>query len=125
MKPEFSELNLPANSTRQSVDDDERKALISPEERQLEDNHYDEEENVQLRPPTRSRKCLVLSGLFFSLLLLTIAIPIRRFFPSPRDSSTKPQLKTQGLLNNGTHDFKKTAIIVSIDGLRYVEYYSL
>ena len=120
MKPEYSELKLPSNSTRHSVDDDERKALISPQDRLPEDSHYDEEENAALQPPTRSRKCLVFSVLFFSLLLLSIAIPVRRFFSNPTETSTKPQLKTQGLLNNGTHDFKKTAIIVSIDGLRYV-----
>ncbi len=120
MKPAYSEFKLPPNSTRQSVDDEERKALISPEGRRSEDVHYDEEENAELQPPTRSRKCLVFSVLFFSFLLLSIAIPIRRFFSGPSVAGTKPQLKTQGLLSNGTHDFKKTAIIVSIDGLRYV-----
>ncbi|KAI1794902.1 Phosphodiest-domain-containing protein [Ganoderma leucocontextum] len=118
MKPEYSKLKLTPAATRQSVDDDERKAFISPEERRLEDKHYDEEENVELEPPSRSRKCLVFIVLFFSLLLLTIAIPVRRFFSGPSESGAKPQLRTQGLLSNGTHDFKKTAIIVSIDGLR-------
>ena len=121
MKPEYSEPQLPPNSTRQSVDDDERKALISPEDRRFDDVHYDEEENAELGPPpTRSRRCLVFSVLFFSLLLLFIAIPVQRFFWGPSKTTVKPQLRTQGLLSNGTHDFKKTAIIVSIDGLRYV-----
>ena len=120
MKPEYSKLSTGSDSPRQSVDDEERKALIPTEDRQHDAAQYDEEENVEAPPPSRSRRCVVFSVLFFSLLLLSLAIPLRNFFSVPRESDTKPQLKTQGLLNNGTHDFKKTAIIVSIDGLRCV-----
>ncbi|TBU27147.1 Phosphodiest-domain-containing protein [Dichomitus squalens] len=118
MKPEYFKLASASDSPRHSLDDEERKTLISSEQRRHDDAQYDEEETAELPPPSRSRKCVVFSVLFFSLLLLSIAIPLRNFLSGPRASDTKPQLKTQGLLSNGTHDFKKTAIIVSIDGLR-------
>ncbi len=120
-------------SPRQSHEE-ERKSLIPPEERSPGDKQYDEEENTEVEPPSRSRRCLVFSVLFFSLLLLTIAIPYRRFFseeePNEDESEGEGEgegeggarlsLQTQGLLSNGTHEFKKSAIIVSIDGLRCV-----
>ncbi|RPD62707.1 Phosphodiest-domain-containing protein [Lentinus tigrinus ALCF2SS1-7] len=125
-KGEYSRLKREP-SPRQSHDEEERKSLIPPEERHL-DKQYDEEENAELAPPSRSRRCLVFSVLFFSLLLLTIAIPYRRFFSdsdsgedeaeSGSEGGSRLSLQTQGLLSNGTHEFKKSALIVSIDGLR-------
>ncbi|KAI0755226.1 Phosphodiest-domain-containing protein [Daedaleopsis nitida] len=125
-KGEYSKLKG-APSSRDSHDE-ERKALISSDERRLDDGkQYDEEENEEVPPPRRSRRCLVFTGVFFSLLLLTIAIPYRRLFPDPEKEGsvvggsgdgTRLSLQTDGLRSNGTHEFKKTAIIVSIDGLR-------
>ena len=116
-------------SPRPSHEEEERKSLISPEERRFEDKQYDEEENSEVDPPSRSRRCLVFSVLFFSLLLLSIAIPYRRFFSDSDEDADESEggsrltLQTQGLLSNGTHEFKKSALIVSIDGLRYVAYF--
>ncbi|TFK87336.1 Phosphodiest-domain-containing protein [Polyporus arcularius HHB13444] len=123
-KGEYSRLKR-ESSPRQSHEE-ERKSLIPPEERLPGDKQYDEEENAEVEPPSRSRRCLVFSVLFFSLLLLTIAIPYRRFFSdaesidneSEGEGGARLSLQTQGLLSNGTHEFKKSAIIVSIDGLR-------
>ena len=127
-KGEYSKLKG-APSPRDSTDE-ERKALIPPEDQAPgagARKDYDEEENEEIPPPSRSRRCIVFSALFFSLLLLSIAIPYRRFFPdtdedteSEPESGTRLTLQTDGLMSNGTHEFKKTAIIVSIDGLRYV-----
>ncbi|KAI0769919.1 Phosphodiest-domain-containing protein [Fomes fomentarius] len=121
-KAEYSQLKG-APSPRDSSEEEERKALISPEERHSDGaKRYDEEETEEIPPPRRSRRCLVFSGVFFSLLLLSIAIPYRRLFPDSDEGEgegkTRPSLQTDGLLSNGTHEFKKTALIVSIDGLR-------
>lgn len=123
-KAEYSQLKG-APSPRDSNDEEERKALISPEERHSDGaKRYDEEETEEIPPPRRSRRCLVFSGVFFSLLLLSIAIPYRRLFPDSDggegEGKTRLSLQTEGLLSNGTHEFKKTALIVSIDGLRCV-----
>ncbi|EIW59386.1 Phosphodiest-domain-containing protein [Trametes versicolor FP-101664 SS1] len=103
-----------------SDEEEERKALIAPDERKFdEDKPYrptDEEDNAELEVPPRSRRRLTWIVLLFSLLLISAAIPIRRLLSSGGSTST---VATVGLLySNGTHEFKKSALIVSIDGLR-------
>ncbi|KAI0357461.1 Phosphodiest-domain-containing protein [Trametes cingulata] len=125
MEAKYSKLAAEA-SPRHSLHaetDEERKALISPEERRFDEDKpyrpYDEEDTTETEQAARSRRRrLTWIVLFFSLLLISIAIPIRRLLGGSSDSE-KPSLRTGDvLLSNGTHEFKKSALIVSIDGLR-------
>ncbi|KAH9933195.1 Phosphodiest-domain-containing protein [Epithele typhae] len=104
--------------TVHSMDDSERKALIDPEDRTPDVDQV--EEGFKSAPAPRGRRnCAVFSALFLSVLLMTVALPYRRFFIDDCDAHTrKAMLAAGGLRSNGTHEFRKTALIVSIDGLR-------
>ncbi|KAI0632394.1 Phosphodiest-domain-containing protein [Trametes polyzona] len=114
--------SLPADGD----EDEERKALIAPSERRFDDDKpyrpYDEEDTAaEPEGPLRSRRRLTWIVLLFSLLLISAAIPLRRLFVGGGSGcgDEKLNLKTSGVLySNGTHDFRKSALIVSIDGLR-------
>ncbi|KAI0826795.1 Phosphodiest-domain-containing protein [Trametes gibbosa] len=142
MKAEYSKLAAlrasPGRGDPDEEEEEERQALIAPSERRFDDDKpyrpYDEEDIVvgaegeteegDGEGPHRSRRGrLVWIVLLFSLLLVSAAIPLRRLF-SPgvgegEGAQRRPGLRVgEGLLSNGTHEFKKSALIVSIDGLR-------
>ncbi|KAI0771197.1 Phosphodiest-domain-containing protein [Trametes elegans] len=124
MKAEYIKLAREP-SPRHSLHDgaeEERKALIAPEARRFDElKAYAEDEEVDLELPatTRRRRRLTWIVLLFSLLLISAAIPVRRLFTGDGGScADRPKLHTQGLVSNGTHEFRKSALIVSIDGLR-------
>ncbi|KAI0647781.1 Phosphodiest-domain-containing protein [Trametes meyenii] len=124
MKGEYSKLggaalSPPRRSLHADVDE-ELKALISPEDRRFDDDKpyrpYDEEDpsDAETQTAPRSRRRLTWIVLFFSLLLITAAIPVRRLLGwRSRDGTLQ-----NALYSNGTHEFKKSVLIVSIDGLR-------
>ncbi len=127
MKAEYMKLAKGAGPSRHmanvdSDEEEERKALIAPDERKFdEDKPYrptDEEDAAELEVPPRSRRRLTWIVLLFSLLLISAAIPVRRLLSSSESAPNSPA--TQLLYSNGTHEFRKSALIVSIDGLRYV-----
>ncbi|KAI9059261.1 hypothetical protein FKP32DRAFT_1173925 [Trametes sanguinea] len=139
MKAEYMKLGVAApGSPRHSThadEDEERKALIAPEERHLDpdsDDHpsldsdlgspYDEEGSSKLQKQQRratQRRRLTGIVLLLSLLLLGAALPVHRLVRlGTCDEAGTRRLKTEGLVSNGTHEFRKSALIVSIDGLR-------
>jgi hypothetical protein len=72
------------------------------------------------QPSPWSRKKIIGIAILFIALLLT-GTCVRRLALGP--SSPPPSLWSSGegdLRSNGTHDFKRTVLIVSIDGLRCV-----
>ena len=76
-------------------------------------------------PPAWSQKRIIGTAVFFITLLIS-GVFVRRLIlgPPPRPSHS---LWTSGegeLRSNGTHDFKRTVLIISIDGLRCV-YFAL
>ena len=72
---------------------------------------------------SKKRKHLGILAIVFIVLLLGAAL-VPRYLSGCRGTSTgaHPNSKFVGseLRSNGTHDFKRTVLIVSIDGLRYV-----
>ncbi|KAI8978778.1 Phosphodiest-domain-containing protein [Trametes punicea] len=134
MKAEYTRLEqVTPGSPRHSLHadvDEERKALISPEERghdsadddvdvssPYEEEGISKEQKQQWRASRRRRLTWIV--LFLSLLLVGAALPVHRLLRlggSGCEGTRK--LKTEGLVSNGTHEFRKSALIVSIDGLR-------
>ena len=127
--------SYPHASPRASADDhdEERKALISPthpagyaddEEAALPHPHSPSSPLSPLSPLPKARSgsrrtCTIFSALFLSVLLLTAALPYRGLFLEDCDARTRRVMIEQGgLRSNGTEWFRKTAVIVSIDGLR-------
>ena len=54
-----------------------------------------------------------------AVLLLTAALPYRGLFLEDCDARARRLMRERGgLRSNGTHEFARTAVIVSIDGLR-------
>ncbi|OBZ68889.1 hypothetical protein A0H81_11168 [Grifola frondosa] len=101
----------PRRSLHEELDsDEERKGLLSHD-----DKLYDEEDNSEQPSRELSRKTVARIAISLIVILLGGAIGralLNHFRPF------KVRFETQGIRNNGTHDFKKSAIIVSIDGLR-------
>ncbi|KAL6308356.1 Phosphodiest-domain-containing protein [Sparassis latifolia] len=100
--------------------DEERKRLLSDGDRPFDDDDgLEDEDNV---PPVSywaryRRIVLVTTSLLVSLIFAIVFLPTLAglVYPSPRPSA---DFNSRRLRSNGTHDFRKTALIVSIDGLR-------
>ncbi|OSD07488.1 Phosphodiest-domain-containing protein [Trametes coccinea BRFM310] len=140
MKAEYMKLGeaAMAGSPRHSIhadEDEERKALISPEARHLDPEFddrldadtdlgspYDAEGSSKLQKQQRratQRRRLTGIVLLLSLLLIGAALPVHRLIRlGGCDGAGARRLKTEGVVSNGTHEFRKSALIVSIDGLR-------
>ena len=69
-----------------------------------------------------SRKRVVILALVFATLLLgaTISRPLLGLSPVQCKSHPNTHFTGDSLRSNGTHDYKRTVLLVSIDGLRYV-----
>ena len=95
--------------------DEERKGLLTGST-----SHEEGYDDLSEIPPRKSRKWLYTAATGFILLLLGAV------FGPPLLRTIQPQTRpvadfdSHKLRSNGTHLFKKTALIVSIDGLRYV-----
>lgn len=73
------------------------------------------------QPPAWPRKRIIGTAVFFIALLIS-GVFVRRLVcgPPPRPSYSLWSSGEGELRSNGTHDFKRTVLIVSIDGLRSV-----
>ena len=102
------------HSSRQSQDIAEEEGLLS--------GVADSPSKHSEQPPW-SRKRIIGSATFFITLLISGAF-LRGviFIPASRPSHSLWSSGEGELRSNGTHDFKRTVLIVSIDGLRYVNY---
>lgn len=92
---------------------EERKGLLWEEG---EDTYPHEDETIP--PPSRSsqrRRCCIASSLI-ALILAAVVTPALYYWSRP--SRPVADFDNQKLRSNGTHYFKKTSLIVSIDGLR-------
>ena len=103
---------MSTSTTNKVLDPEERKGLLST------DDDYDDgpEDNSDVKP--WKRKKIVFTAFIFIALLITGVIAralLRTTRPSPRHPFTGTVLRS-----NGTHEFKRTVLIVSIDGLRLV-----
>ena len=103
---------MSTSTTNKVLDPEERKGLLST------DDDYDDgpEDHSDAKP--WKRKKIVFTAFIFIALLITGIIAralLRTTRPSPRHPFTGTVLRS-----NGTHEFKRTVLIVSIDGLRLV-----
>ncbi|EMD40100.1 hypothetical protein CERSUDRAFT_122188 [Gelatoporia subvermispora B] len=98
-----------------ATSEEERKALLAHHD----EEHLLHEELVQPSSPSKwHRTAIKGAGVAFVVLLVgaIFSRPLMRTLGlTPRPSLDFDEC---GLRNNGTHDFKKTTLIVSIDGLR-------
>lgn len=93
-------------------DHEERKALLP-----LGSGEPDNSEDIEDNDGWSSRK-ITLTALVLIILLITGAFTLMVLCGSP---GRKRQPVTSSILrSNGTHEFKPTVLIVSIDGLRCV-----
>jgi hypothetical protein len=93
---------------------DERKGLLWDEEEDVTTTR--EDTITQSSRPSR-RRCCCASALILLLLSAVVTPSLYYLLRQPRPVA---DFDSQKLRSNGTHNFKKTALIVSIDGLRYV-----
>jgi len=100
--------------TLKNVDLEERKALLTSGSDEPDDHSLDD---VEDKPGWSSRK-IALTAMALIMLLITgiFARMVLYGFPGRRRQAASSSI----LRSNGTHEFKPTVLIVSIDGLRYV-----
>lgn len=103
---------------------EERKGLLSnfdvEDHDTAEPPHYEDEEYAELRKhtPLRKRKIACIAGGFITLILgASFLVPLSRVWCGGMCAASRPTDPSK-LLSNGTHEFKPTVLIVSIDGLR-------
>jgi len=99
---------------------EERKGLLS-----RDDDPYDhdssEEDDIQQQPRSWSRTRI--ASVAIALIGLLVAGTFARtvlFAKSSRPPAHHNSYSETALRSNGTHEFKRTVLIVSIDGLRYL-----
>ncbi|GJE99017.1 phosphodiesterase domain-containing protein [Phanerochaete sordida] len=98
-------------STGQPDTSDERKGLLWDEG---DDDLSVQDEPLPSASSSRRRKCCSIT--LIALILSAIAVPSLYFgLRAPRPVA---DFNSQKLRSNGTHQFRKTSLIVSIDGLR-------
>lgn len=106
-----------AHASSKELVDEERKGLLSgvrvPED-ELEPQ--DDAEGWWCR--NWSRRRAMFSATVLALLILSAVFAPAMVQSSPRHLDA--YLHPSAVHSNGTHDFKRTVLIVSIDGLRYV-----
>jgi hypothetical protein len=97
--------------THDEHDEEERKGLLTDPETVKSDD--------QIPPTTWSRR---VAGLAVAILALIVCGFVARtlLLASPPTTRPRASLHFNGdtLRSNGTHDFKRTLLIVSIDGMR-------
>ena len=93
--------------------DEERKGLLSDSGNGLDG---DDELDLSLKPKSRRGVYVAAVGMIILMLGAVFGPPLLRGFRST--SRPVVDFDSQKLRSNGTHYFKKTALIVSIDGLR-------
>ena len=103
---------------------EERKGLLSNFEVDDHDNgdppRYEDEEHVESRgrTPLRKRKIVCIAGSFIALILgASFLVPLSRMWCDGAGATSRLTDPSK-LLSNGTHEFRRTVLIVSIDGLR-------
>ena len=88
--------------------DEEREGLLSGKE------FYEGQEDLA-RKDVPGKRVYILAGLMALLMLGAVFGP-----PLLRSSRPHADFDSRKLRSNGTHPFRKTSLIVSIDGLRYL-----
>jgi hypothetical protein len=97
-------------SFEDNSDTEERKGLLSSDPEQPQSSEYDNEK----RNGWSTRKVAVAGASFILLLIGGAFARILLLEPAHHDFSG------EDIRSNGTHDFRRTVLMVSIDGLRYV-----
>jgi hypothetical protein len=113
-----------SNANLNNKTDEEREGLLSgvqDPERELDSPEHHGLSWSQ-KPWSSSR----LAALAVACILFLIGIVFARTFLLIRVSPTDryASKNAQDVTSNGTHDFRKTVLIVSIDGLRYEQLYT-
>ena len=103
---------------------EERKGLLSNFDVEDRDNgeppRYEDEEYPEPRKhaPLRKKRIACIAGGFITLILgASFLVPLSRAWCCGMGAASRPTDPSK-LLSNGTHEFKRTVLIVSIDGLR-------
>ena len=103
---------------------EERKGLLSNFDIEDHDNgespRYEDEEHAKPRErtPLRKRRILWIAGGLIALTLgASFLVPLSRTLCGGMGAISRPTDPSK-LFSNGTHEFKRTVLIVSIDGLR-------
>lgn len=100
-------------NTKLPDDDAERQGLLSGEP--VSPDALDDEPT---QPRSRRTVAFAAGGIILLLLGAAFGPAFLRMVDKPKES--KPPVTGGDLHSNGTHEFKRTVLIVSIDGLRYM-----
>lgn len=97
----------------------EERPLLNAQEEDLEE-HNDYSEDIDPKSSTWSRRKITITAVAVIGLLLTGTLARTVLFSQSRPAKAQNTFSSEILSSNGTTQFKRTVLIVSIDGLRLV-----
>lgn len=124
--PSTSRSHVRANSQladERALQDEERKGLLSGIDHDEDDVAP---ELIKAASPFRSshetwpsRRVALISVAFLTSLIFGGIFALSFFYTTPKKAHPDLDYNGHTLRSNGTHSFKRTVVVVSIDGLRY------
>lgn len=99
---------------------EERKGLLNDTEEDQDDHDDYPENNIPNAQSTWSRRKITMTAIAIIGLLVTGTLARTVLFGGPGQETKQSSFSGEELRSNGTAQFKRTVLIVSIDGLRYV-----
>lgn len=105
------------SSAKEAITEEERKGLLSGVD-----------DSDQLDLPTQSsseswpsKRVAIGASVFLITLIIGGIFSLSFFYNTPSTAHPDQDYQGHAVRSNGTHNFKRTVLIVSIDGLRYVK----
>ena len=113
----------PRLADERALQDEERKRLLSGIDN--DENHDIAPELIKAANPLHSsqeiwpsRRVAIISVAFLTILIFGGIFALSFFYSAPTKAHPDLDYKGHTLRSNGTHSFKRTVVVVSIDGLR-------
>lgn len=111
-----SSKNLPPPKT---VEAEERKGLLSQDDDPYDHDSFEEDDDTRQQTRTRAWSRTRIASVAIALIGLLVTGTFARTVLFAKSSRPPAPYSETALHSNGTHEFKRTVLIVSIDGLRY------
>lgn len=102
-----------------NVEAEERKGLLNDADEYLDDHDDYSEDDIPRAQSSWSRRKITTTAIAIIGLLVTGTLARTVLFGGPGKGTSQHSFSGAELRSNGTTLFKRTVLIVSIDGLRY------
>lgn len=104
------------SSAKETITEEERKGLLSG----VDDSDEHDLPTPQPSESWPSKRVAIGASAFLITLIIGGIFSLSFFYTTPSTAHPDQNYQGHAVRSNGTHNFKRTVLIVSIDGLRYV-----